>query len=287
MTPQLLVVGSVNVDLTVAVARLPGPGETVTGGRFARGHGGKGANQAVAARRAGADVVLVGAVGDDDHGTWARAALDAEGIGLERLQVVPDAATGVALIAVAADGANQIAVASGANARVDPRGAAAAVGELDPSRAAVLLSFELPDPPLVAAAEAAAAAGVPVVANPAPARELPGPLVACRPILTPNEPEAAALAGLSDPRDAARALAERTGSAVVLSLGAAGARVAEPEGVETRVPAPAVSVVDTTGAGDVFSGVLAARLAARRPLAEAVEAAVRAASRSVTTPGAR
>jgi hypothetical protein len=110
------------------VSRLPGPGETVTGGRFARGHGGKGANQAVAARRAGAEVVLVGAVGDDEHGAWARAALEGEGIGLARLEVVTDAATGVALITVAADGANQIAVASGANARVDPRRAARAVG---------------------------------------------------------------------------------------------------------------------------------------------------------------
>jgi ribokinase len=161
------------------------------------------------------------------------------------------------------------------------------VGELDPSRAAVLLSFEVPDPPLIAAAEAAAAAGVPVVANPAPARALPGPLVACGPILTPNEPEAVALTGLSDPRAAARALAERTGAAVVLTLGAAGALVAEPGGGQELVPAPAVAVVDTTGAGDVFSGVLAAGLAARRGLRPAVEAAVQAASRSVTTPGAR
>ena len=287
MTAQLLVVGSVNVDLTVVVDRLPGPGETVTGGRFARGHGGKGANQAVAARRAGAEVVLVGAVGDDDHGTWARAALEAEGVELRRLRALPGEATGVALIAVDVDGANQIAVASGANARVDPRDAADAVGELAGPRAGVLLSFEVPDAPLLAAARAAAAAGLPVVVNPAPARELLRELVACGPVLTPNEPEAAELTGQPDPRDAARALAELTAAPVVMTLGAAGALVAEPGGGEATVPAPQVRVVDTTGAGDAFGGVLAAGLAARRTLQEAVEAAVQAASRSVTTPGAR
>ncbi len=287
MSAELLVVGSVNVDLTVVVARLPGPGETVTGGRFARGHGGKGANQAVAARRAGADVRLVGAVGDDEHGRWARAALEDEGVDVRRLAAVGDAATGVALIAVAADGANQIAVASGANERVDPEAATEAVAELDPERAAVLLSFEVPDAPLEAAARAAAGAGLRVVVNPAPARRLTDALVACRPVLTPNEPEAAELTGQRDPRDAARALAELTAAPVVMTLGAAGALVAEPGGGEATVPAPNVRVVDTTGAGDVFSGVLAAGLAARRPLREAVEAAVQAASRSVTKPGAR
>jgi ribokinase len=284
--PQLLVVGSVNVDLTVAVERLPGPGETVTGGRFARGHGGKGANQAVAARAPGGGRAWSGAVGDDEHGAWARAALEAEGIGLARLKVVPDAATGVALIAWPPTAPTR-SRSPRAPTRASTPGRGQAVGQLDPSRAAVLLSFEVPDPPLVAAAEAAAAAGVPVVANPAPARELPGPLVACGPVLTPNEPEAVALTGLTDPREAARALAGRTGAAVVLTLGAAGALVAEPAADPRLVPAPAVRVVDTTGAGDVFSGVLAARLAGRRPLAEAVEAAVQAASRSVTTPGAR
>ncbi len=287
MTAQVLVVGSVNVDLTVVAARLPGPGETVTGGRFARGHGGKGANQAVAARRAGADVRLVGAVGDDDHGRWARAALEGEGVDCRRLATAPDAPTGVALIAVAADGANQIAVASGANALVDPRAAEDAVADLDPERSAVLLSFELPDAPLEAAARAAAAVGVPIVVNPAPARPLTEALAACRPVLTPNEPEAAALTGHDDPEAAARELAARTGAPVVMTLGAAGALLIEPGASLTRFPAPPVQVVDTTGAGDVFSGVLATGLAERRPLADAVHAAAAAASRSVTTPGAR
>jgi ribokinase len=151
----------------------------------------------------------------------------------------------------------------------------------------VLLSFELPDAPLLAAARAAAAAGLPIVVNPAPARELLPELVACGPVLTPNEPEAAALTGRADPGEAARALAGRTGAAVVLTLGGAGALVAAPGVPEELVPAPRVAVVDTTGAGDVFSGVLAASLAARIALRPAVEAAVQAASRSVTTPGAR
>jgi len=284
---QLLVVGSVNADLTVVADTLPGPGETVTGGRFSRGQGGKGANQAVAARRAGAEVRLVGAVGDDDHGRSARAALEAEGVDTRDLAVVAGTPTGVALIAVDAGGANQIAVASGANERVDPRAAGEAVAGLDAGRAAVLLSFELPDAPLEAAAAAAFASGLPLVVNPAPARPLAEALAACRPLLTPNEPEAAELTGHDDPEQAARALVALTRAPVVMTLGRAGALLAEPAGGVTRVPAPAVTVVDTTGAGDVFSGVLAAGLAARRELPAAVEAAVLAASRSVTAPGAR
>jgi ribokinase len=276
--PQVLVVGSVNVDLIMNVPALPGPGETVLGGAFTEGGGGKGANQAVAAARAGAEVLLAGAVGDDAHGRGQRAALAAAGVDTTHLATVAGASTGVAFVVVDAAGANQIAVASGANGEVDAAAAAAAVRALDAERAAVLLSFEVGDEPLVAAAREAAARGIPVVANPAPAREPAAALLAVGPVLTPNEPEAAALGG-------AEALAARTGAAVVVTQGARGALIVGATG--GAVPAPEVAVVDTTGAGDVFSGVLAAGLAARRPLPDAVAEAVAAASRSVTRPGAR
>jgi len=278
--PQVLVVGSVNVDLVMAVDHLPAPGETVAGGRFAQGHGGKGGNQAVAAARAGADVRIAGAVGDDAYGHAARAALEADGVDTRALATTRGVPTGVALVVVDAAGANQISVALGANEHVDPAGARTAAAALDPARATVLLSFELADAPLLAAAEVAAAAGIPVVVNPAPARPPAPELVALRPILTPNASEAEALGG-------ADALAARTGAPVVVTRGAAGALVVAPGSAPLTVAAPPVAVVDTTGAGDVLSGVLAAGLAARMPLADAVAAAVAAASASVSRAGAR
>jgi ribokinase len=286
--PQVLVVGSVNADLIMNVPRLPAAGETVVGGRFAQGGGGKGANQAVAAARAGAHVLLVAALGDDDHGRAQRAALAAAGVDLRHVATIAEAATGVAVVIVDAAGANQIAVASGANDRVDAADAAAAVRELDPGRSALLLGFEVPDAPLLAAAEQAAAAGVPIVLNPAPARPLSDALAGLgRPILTPNQHEAATLTGEPDPQAAARTLAGRTRAPVVVTLGAEGALIVAPDGTSTAIPAPVVDVVDTTGAGDTFSGVLAAGLAARRPLADAVAEATAAAAHSVTVPGAR
>ncbi|MEA2267560.1 MAG: ribokinase, partial [Solirubrobacteraceae bacterium] len=169
----VLVVGSVNVDLVVAVERLPAPGETVTGGRFARHGGGKGANQAIAAARAGARVRFVGAVGRDELGDAAVRELEAEGVdcrGVARLAGEP---TGVALIAVDDAGRNQIAVASGANAGVDAALVQAALGgDALAGEGVCLLGFEIPDDAVVAAASAAAAAGWRIVLNPAPARAL-------------------------------------------------------------------------------------------------------------------
>jgi ribokinase len=297
--PIVLVVGSVNVDLTVHAERLPAPGETVAGGRLERAGGGKGANQAVAAARAGAAVTLVGAVGDDDFGADALAELRAEGVGVEAVQRLAGFATGVALIVVDRDGGNQIAVASGANhavsaAHVDAAatiavasGAIDAVSGAAPGRpGCVLASFELLDEPVLAAAGLAHDAGCPLVVNPAPARELAPELCELRPILTPNQHEATELSGEHEPEDAARALAARTGAPVVVTLGERGALVADGDG-RALVPAPAVRAVDTTGAGDAFNGVLAAGLASGRELRAAVEAAVAAASLSVTRPGAR
>jgi ribokinase len=288
--PSVLVAGSINVDIVVHAERLPGRGETVAGGRLERTGGGKGANQAVAAARAGAAVTLAGAVGDDDLGTDALAELSAEAVDVGAVRRLAGVATGVALIVVDGAGDNQIAVASGANHEVtaaDVRAASrmsagGAVGRLG----CVLASFELLDEPVLAAAQIACEAGCPLVVNPAPARPLEPALRELRPIVTPNRTEAAELTGEPDPEAASRALAALTGAPVVVTLGEQGALVQDGAGA-AHVPAPAVRAVDTTGAGDTFNGVLAAELARGSELRAAVAAAVVAASESVTRRGAR
>jgi ribokinase len=277
MPGTVVVVGSINVDLVVTLERLPAPGETVIGGEFARHGGGKGANQAVAAARAGARVRFVGAVGADEFGDAALAELRDAGVDVSGVARLTGEATGVALIAVDREGRNQIAVASGANARVEAESVAAA-GALRAGDVC-LLGFEVPNAALVAAARTAASAGARIVLNPAPARAIPEALLGLGVVLTPNEQEAEALGG-------AEALAARASAPVVVTLGARGARLLDGDSA-TALPAPAVEVVDTTGAGDAFNGVLAAGLAAGLALAEAARRAVDAASTSVQAPGAR
>src|SRR5215207_615866 len=237
--PSVLVVGSINVDLVIHADRLPAPGETVAGGRLERAGGGKGANQAVAAARAGAAVALVGAVGDDDLGTDALAALRAEGVDVGAVARLGGVATGVALIVVDRDGRNQIAVASGANHEVSAEHVRAARGS---APGCVLTSFELLDEPVLAAARIARDAGCPLLVDPAPARPLEARLRELRPILTPNHPEAAELTGEQDPDAAARALTAQTGAAVVVSSQHCAA------GVEPSHPS------DTVAAGDPVHG---------------------------------
>lgn len=285
---QVLVVGSINVDLVVRAAQLPTPGQTVSGGTFAQYQGGKGANQAVAAARAGAPVTMVGAVGDDEYGRDALADLLGEGVEVSRIAITSGESTGLALIAVNERGANQIVVAPGANAALDAAAVEAALSGFEPRSGGVaVLSFELGDDAIVAAARYAAEHGMRLLVNPAPARELPAALVALAPVVVPNEGEAATLTGVSNPREAASALAARTGAPVIVTLGAEGALVVEPDGAQEHLPAPRVAVVDTTGAGDAFVGALAAHLAAGELLREAAAAAVQAASKSVTSAGAR
>jgi len=275
-TARVIVVGSINVDLVVTLERLPAPGETVSGGRFSRHGGGKGANQATAAARLGAAVTMVGAVGDDDLGDEALALLRNEGIDVERVARLAGVATGVALIAVDADGENQIAVASGANLELDP--ALPELGESD----VMLLNHGISEAARLAAARAARG---PVVLNPAPARPIPDELAALGPILTPNAGEARELTGEEEPEAAARALRERTGAPVLITLGADGALLVADE--VAHIPAPRVQVVDTTGAGDTLNGALAAELAAGRDLREAAAFAVRVAALSTRVAGAR
>jgi ribokinase len=286
---RVVVVGSLNADLVVAVRRLPRAGETVTGGTYARHGGGKGANQAVAAARIGAQVAIVGAVGADAFGDEALRELAAEGIDVSAVARLDGTPTGVAAIVVDEAGENQIAVASGANAALEAGAVEAALARLlggsdDPG--VVLLGHEIPEAAVAAGARAAGAAGWRVVLNPAPARALADEILAVAPIVTPNADEARALAGEDDVEAAARALAARTRAPVLVTLGAEGALLVEGEDRE-RLPAPAVQVVDTTGAGDAVNGVLAAELAAGRPLREAAAFALAAATRSTRVAGAR
>ena len=319
MAGRVVVVGSVNVDLVVVAPRLPGPGETVTGGDVARHHGGKGGNQAVAAARLGARVAFVGAVGEDDFGIAARAALAAEGIDVTHLATA-SRPTGVALIVVDARAENLIAVAPGANASPTAASVAAAVAALAVGPGDVVLACrEIPPDAVRAALAGARAAGAVAVLNPAPADGLDAATIALADVLTPNEAELALLAaagtapagpaaaagptgasaapvaeaqpgsGAADVEATARRLlaAGPAGRAVVVTLGAAGALAVPAGGPAIRIPAGRVTPVDTTGAGDAFSGALAVGLAAGRPLAEAVRRAVAAAGLSTTRAGAR
>jgi ribokinase len=283
---RVIVIGSVNVDLVVRVAHLPAPGETVTGGTFARHFGGKGANQAVAAARLGAAVTLVGAVGDDAFGADSLADLAAEGIDVSRVSVLRGARTGVALIAVGERGENQIVVASGANSGLDGTAVHAALQAIT-GEAVLLANLEVPDAAVIAGARVAAERGWQIVVNPAPARELPADLLVCHPILVPNEGEARVLSGVADAAAAARQLAAQTAAPVIVTLGADGALLQPPDGEAACIAAPRVEVTDTTGAGDTFTGALAAELARGSALADAARFAAVAAALSVTGAGAR
>jgi ribokinase len=279
---SVVVVGSINVDLVVAVAKLPGPGETVNGGTYARYGGGKGANQAVAAARLGAPVKIVGAVGADDFGDDALASLKDEGVDTAAVARLQDEPTGVAVIVVDQRGENQIAVASGANSRLTGEHVASAL-ELSGS-GVVLLGHEVPQAAVQAGVDAARAAGWIPILNPAPAREMINDVEGV--ILTPNADEACRLANANDPVAAATQLFRRTNAAVLVTLGARGGLLIDADGME-MLSAPSVSVVDTTGAGDAVNGALAAELAAGADLHDAVRFALAAATLSTRVAGAR
>jgi ribokinase len=286
---RVVVVGSVNVDLVVVAPRLPGPGETVTGGDVARHHGGKGGNQAVAAARLGAEVAFVGAVGDDDLGMAARAALEADGIDVHHLATVPRP-TGVALIVVDERAENLIAVAPGANSAVTPAAVEGALAELAVGPGdVVLVCREIPAAAVAAALATARAAGATGLLNPAPADGLDRASADLAAVLTPNASELGAIGGPGAPEGVARSLLAGgpESRAVVVTLGAAGAIVVRATGPALAIPAARVVPVDTVGAGDTFNGALAAGLAAGLALDVACRRAVAAAGLSTTRPGAR
>ena len=284
MPGSVCVIGSINVDLVVSADRLPQPGETVLGGRFATHDGGKGANQAVAAARAGARVAMVGAIGRDEHGQRARAALAGEGVELEGVREIDGEPTGIALIAVGPRGENQIVVAPGANAAV-------ILDEEDRARirsADVLLTnHEVGSTVVVEALRVAQEAGVTMILNPAPARALPADVLHLGPILTPNEHELVVAIG-NDATDAALdELVLRHAGPIIVTQGPAGALLARGDERRRFEGRLAPAVVDTTGAGDTFNGVLAAWLADSATLESAIEAANAAAALSVSSAGAR
>lgn len=287
---DVLVIGSINMDLVVRAERLPDAGETLTGTGFATIPGGKGANQAVAAARLGARTAMIGRVGDDAFGATLRAALAAEGIECRGVRAVPGVPTGVALIEVDDAGRNRIVVVPGGNGQLRPTDVDAH-GELIAGAKVVALQLEVPLGAVAAAALRARALGKTVVLNPAPAAPLPPELVAAADYLVPNELEAGALTGLRvDSQEAAAEAARRlrAGGArnVIVTMGSAGVLAAGPAGVR-HFPARAVRAVDTTAAGDTFIGGLCAALVEGRPLEQAIAFAQAAASISVTRPGAQ
>lgn len=288
--PRICVVGSINMDLVIETPQLPVPGQTVLGGSFATHAGGKGANQAVAAARAGGQVSFIGAVGDDAFGATLREGLVAEGIDVRHLRTAPDVASGVALIAVDPAGQNTIIVASGANATVSAADVEAGA-DLITGADVLLLQLEVPIPVVAEAVRMASAAGVTVILNPAPGAPLPDDLLARCDYVIPNETEAEILTGLlptdweSAEAAAARLLARGAGT-VVITLGARGALLADRDGVH-RQPAFPIVARDTTGAGDTFVGVFAVAIGQGHLATEAMRRAAAAGALACLTPGAQ
>ncbi|MHB1305577.1 MAG: ribokinase [Limisphaerales bacterium] len=290
MKPRIVVIGSANTDMVIRLARLPRPGETILGGEFATAAGGKGANQAVAAARAGGEVTFVARIGRDMFGDQALVGFQREGINVESISRDRSAPSGVALIFVGREGENCIAVAGGANAKLRPAAvwkAKAVIG----SASALVMQLETPIDTVQAAATIAGNAGVRFILNPAPAQKLPDELLRRVSILTPNETEAEELTGVkvTDDASAARAADRLLGQGVgtvILTLGAQGAYVAT-AGLRRRVSGFRVKAVDTVAAGDVFNGALAVALGEGQELLEAVRFANAAAAISVTRHGAQ
>jgi ribokinase len=287
--PLICVVGSINEDTTLRVPALPAAGETVLATGRTRSGGGKGANQAAAAAAMGARVAFVGAVGQDDAGRLALASLESRSIDVSHVTSHPRAATGAAIVLVGDDGENLIVVDQGANAELDATAVALAVEELAP--AVTLGQLEVPVDCLAAAAHATGT-GL-FLLNPAPMSGDPGELkevLALADVVMPNRSELGRLAGRTIPQTASEVdecvAALDVKGAIVVTLGSQGAVIYD-KGTRAEVAALPVDAVDTSGAGDVFCGVLAHRLASGDDLGAAVRRANTAAARSTTLPGAQ
>ena len=290
MSRNIVVVGSSNTDMIIKLDRLPQPGETVLGGDFSTAAGGKGANQAVAAARAGGAVTFVARVGDDMFGRLAVEQFAADGIDVRHVIEDSDAPSGVALIFVDRNGENSIAVASGANAHLTPVDALSARDAVRDAQI-MITQLETPIETVRAAVVLASEYGVPVILNPAPAQSLGADILRHVSVLTPNETEAELLTGVkvsttADAEAASEKLASMGVEAIVITLGSRGAFVFNADHSEL-IAGFDVQAVDTTAAGDVFNGALAVALAKETPLLEAVHFANAAAALSVTKLGAQ
>ena len=286
---KIIVVGSSNVDLTARVKRLPLPGETIGGATLLRANGGKGANQAVAAARMGAEVLFLTCLGNDASGEMLSAQFAADGIDTSciKLSATP---TGTALIFVDDNAENCIAVAPGSNNDLLP-------ADIDSARSSMvgaeflLVQLEIPMPTVVRSVELADSLGIKTILNPAPMNPVPEDIFSHIWLITPNQTEAEQLTGVhvateEDARKAAGALFAKGVKNVIITMGSKGSMVCTPEDA-VFVPSRKVQAVDTTGAGDVYNGALVAALAEGRPIAEAARMATLASSVAVTRMGAQ
>ncbi len=293
---KVLVVGSSNTDFVIHCGRLPGPGETVMGGSALPSGGGKGANQAVAAARAGAQVIFAGALGDDDWGRLAKKNLVAEEIDVRFLAVKKTpgknggrVSSGTAFIFIGGKSKqNMIVVSPGANDLLTPEDVDAVWKDVNIARdlKVVIVQLEVPLKTVERAAENAELYGIPLILNPAPAKKLSIELLKRVAILTPNETEAEILTGSSKPLESAKRLLRMGVKAVAMTLGPKGVLLFDQNGARTFSP-PKVKPIDTVGAGDCFTGWLGAGMAQGLSFDEAAKRAVVAASVSVTRPGAQ
>jgi len=289
MTHKIVVVGSSNVDLIIKGDKIPNRGETVLGGTFYKAAGGKGANQAVAASRAGGEVSFISCVGNE-YGEESIEGFRKDGINVDHVKKDPDVATGIALILVDKNGENSISVASGANLSMsvsDIQKARHIIADAD----VLLMQLEIPIEVVEEAAKIAFSAGVKTILNPAPAKPLSDELLKSVSILTPNETETEILAGMkvkneTDAGKAASVIHKKGVDMVVVTIGSKGALLASRD--ETKIiGGHKVEAKDTTAAGDVFNGALAVAIAENKSLDEAIRFANAAAAVSVTRMGAQ
>ena len=286
---QIAVIGSIVIDLAVQTPRLPTRGETLLGDNLKIGPGGKGANAAVVVQRAGGTAVLLGCIGDDEFGRMEMAALQAEGVDVSAVAVHPEASTGVGIAMIDADGENTILGVLGANDYLSSDDVKRAIALHRETLDGILVNFEVPEPAVAAAVQLGVDYGIPVIVDAGPARPYTPETWRNCTILTPNEQETETLVGypISDDVTAERAaheLLEMGPSAIVLHRGAHGALLVTPDDT-IHIPSFSVNVVDTTGAGDAFSGALSVAVAEGLPLVDAIRRANAAGALAVTRLG--